>query len=139
MGPPLQYEPTSFTQAAKSISGAAWSISEIASTLTNHQAGATTQEIKDALFTALNACTTELLTAHGDVERLAYRVQAVGGVMFGLDQRWGQRVEGSDYDTRYFAHPYVFAFPDANPPFQSPFLLPYGVNGRGPYPLLPGQ
>jgi hypothetical protein len=123
MTPPLQYHPSTFVQAAKDISRAAWNISEVAVNLLSHQEAASTQEIKSALAAALAVRKTELLRVHGEAERVSWSVQTAAGVFWNTDRRYGALVEdGRDYDTRHDRHPFVFG---------PPFIVPN--------PKLPGE
>jgi len=121
MGPPLQYHHPTFTQAAKDICRAAWEISEVAATLHVHQEAASTPEIKSALAAALNGCKTELYKVHGETERVSWSVKTAAGVIWSQDYRFGQMViDGDDYDTRHYLHPFGFA-----PPGSPPLITPY--------------
>jgi hypothetical protein len=132
MGPPLEYQPPTFVQAAKDICKAAWNISEVASTMYQHTNAATTPDIRSALSDALNGCKTELYAVHSDIERVSGVVKYAAGVMWQTDYRFGQQLyDGADYDTRHNQHPYPFLAPGQIPPYNPPWLVP---NGK-----LPGE
>ena len=132
MGPPLRYEPATFTQAAKDVCKAAWNISEVASTLYQHVEAAATPEIRSALAAAIQGCRTELYTAHQETERVSVVVRQAAGVLWRTDYHFGQQLhDGMDYDTRHNYHPTPFAPPYSYPQFGTPWLIP---NGR-----LPGE
>jgi len=130
MAPPLKYEPSSFTEAAKAVSHAAWNVSEVAWTLLDNAAAATSPSVKEALTGALTACHKELVTLQNEAERVAVRVKSAAGIIFFNDRNFGQQLyDGGDYDTRHNRQPFVFGL---DPPFgQSP---QFGI-----YPKLPGE
>ena len=124
MGPPLRYDQTSLTQAAKDVSRGAWDISRIAVKLVDHKEALSTPVIKFGLQLALEGCRKELYAVHGDTELVAGRLKLIAGVFFGYDWRLGEQLnDGADYDTRANGHPY---------PIWSP-------NGGLVPPKLPGQ
>ena len=139
MGPPLQFQESSFVEVTKAITKAAWNVSEVAATLTEHQNAAVTPDIKDALFRALAMTATELYTVHGQVVQLAYRVGAVGGLMLQLSQGWGHHLyDGGDYDMYHNKHPLVLNPPSLRPGgLLGPPLGPFTT--FGPHPKLPGE
>ena len=125
MAPPLQYEPSSFTEAARAVSHAAWTVSEVAWTLLDNAAAATSPSIKEALTGALTGCRTELATVQREAEQVAVRVKTAAGVLFTLDNHYGVELyDGGDYDTRHNRQPFVF---EPYPPFGQ----------SGVYPLVP--
>ena len=127
---PLQYEPSSFTQAAKDVSHAAWEISRIAVTLKRHNQAVTTGVIQFGLTLALEGCAKELYTVHAETERVAGRVKTAAGVIFFNDHQLGQQLnDGGDYDTRHNGHPYPLFTPygsPGSPGFGQPWITPYG-------------
>ncbi|HMG44763.1 MAG TPA: hypothetical protein VK611_25740 [Acidimicrobiales bacterium] len=131
MVPPLQHDPSSFTQAAKAACRAAWDVSEVAWTLLDHAAAATSPSIKEALTGALRGCQTELSTVQQEAEQVAYRVKTAAGVWLYTDNGYSIFVDGGDYDTRHARHPMLYNYPGQfyTPQFQTPWL----------YPPLPGE
>lgn len=127
MGPlPLQYQQSSFTEAAKAVCHAAWNVSEVAWTLIDNAAAATSPSIKDALTAALTGCHKELATLQREAEQVAGRVRTAAGLIFWNDRSLGMQLnDGGDYDTRHNRQPYLF---ELNPPF-----------GQYLYPKLPGE
>src|SRR5688500_11250531 len=151
MGPPRQLQETSFTDATRQICRAAFDMSTVASALPDHKNAAVTPEIKAALVAALLGTQRELLAAHVEVRRVAYRVAAAAGLVFQLDRGWAISLyDGQDYDMHHNRHPHPpGTYPNsifghnyglAPPPLGPPFLtLPPQTGRNWPYPKLPGE